>query len=107
MNGFDDTKTFIDENCRKNLPYLLPPNYTVPIWKILGKFVSSDLSKVSLPVALCEPLGTLQKSCELLINMDMLENAANRIPLNDVDDPESSCLRLFTCSLLSILSFSL
>jgi len=21
------------------LPYLLPPNYTIPIWKILGKFV--------------------------------------------------------------------
>jgi hypothetical protein len=49
----------------------------------------------------------LQKSCELLINMDMLENAANRIPLSDIDDTESSCLRLLTCSLISILSFSL
>ena len=105
--GFDGTKTFIDDKCRKCLPYLLPPNYTVPIWKILGKFIQNDLSKVSLPVALCEPLGTLQKSSELLINMDMLENAANNIPQNNVDDSESSCLRLLSCSLISILSFSL
>jgi hypothetical protein len=39
--------------------------------------------------------------------MDMLENAANNVPLSDIDDPESSCLRLLTCQLISILSFSL
>ena len=41
------------------MPHLLPENFSVPIWKIIGKFIKSDLSKVSLPVLLCEPATTL------------------------------------------------
>jgi len=46
-------------NSRDELPHLLPENFSVPIWKIIGKFIKSDLSKVSLPVLLCEPATTL------------------------------------------------
>ena len=56
--GFANTVKFADNN-RENLPYLLPIGHNVPIWKIIGKFVTQDMSKVSMPVILNEPLNTL------------------------------------------------
>ena len=67
---------FSNENSRTKLPYMHPIGYKVPIWKIIGKFIKEDLSKVSLPVQLNEPLNTLQKCCENLCNSEMLLKAA-------------------------------
>ena len=57
--GIDGSLYFTNMNSRPELPHLLPENFSVPIWKIIGKFIKSDLSKVSLPVLLCEPATTL------------------------------------------------
>jgi hypothetical protein len=46
------------------LPWLIPENYKVPIWKIIAKFITQDLSKISLPVILNEPAVILSKPCE-------------------------------------------
>ena len=51
---------------RNKLPFLRPPNEIVPMWTILGKFVGQDLTKISLPVILSEPLSTNQKACECI-----------------------------------------
>jgi hypothetical protein len=38
-DGFNGHKLITREKSRTELPYLLPPNHTVPIWKIVGKFI--------------------------------------------------------------------
>jgi hypothetical protein len=44
---------------RKALPYFRAENEAIPIWSLLGKFIGQDLTKISLPVILSEPLSTL------------------------------------------------
>ena len=62
--GFAGTRLIVRPDSRTQLPYMLPVGHSVPVWKIIAKFVSQDLSKVSLPVVLCEPLNILQRSAE-------------------------------------------
>jgi len=59
------------------LPFLRPENETVPIWTLIGKFVGQDLTKISLPVILSEPLSILQKACEVVNeHEELLQKAA-------------------------------
>lgn len=67
------------------MPYLHPVGQTVPIWKIIGKFVKQDLTKISLPVLLNDPTNTLQKQCEMMYNYNLLEEASKS---------DDSCYRL-------------
>ena len=43
---------------RIKLPFLRTPNEVVPVWSIISKFIGQDLTKISLPVILSEPLST-------------------------------------------------
>ena len=47
------------------------------MWGILRKAIGKDLSKISLPVILNEPLGILQRLCEELEYSDLLDTASN------------------------------
>jgi len=51
---------------RRKLPFLRPENEKISVWSLVGKFVGQDLTKISLPVILSEPLSTLQKNCECI-----------------------------------------
>ena len=44
---------------RSFLPYLRPENEKLNMWSLLGKLFGQDLTKVSLPVILSEPLSSL------------------------------------------------
>lgn len=46
---------------RKKLPFLRDENEKISVWALIGKFAGQDLTKISLPVILSEPLSTLQK----------------------------------------------
>lgn len=70
--GFKGTVTFHD-NSRQSLPYLLPPGHTVAIWKIIAKVIKQDMTKISFPVSINEPVNTLQKSTEHMANYHMIE----------------------------------
>ena len=63
MPNFKGSQVFVsvdmDNLSRAQLPYLRPENESINMWSILGKLVGQDLTKVSLPVILGEPLGTL------------------------------------------------
>ena len=62
---------------RTQLP-LLRPFEAPPIWKIMSKFIGQDLTKVSMPVVLNEPLTMVQRTCEGLISCEeYFERAAN------------------------------
>jgi hypothetical protein len=81
FKNFMGSKAFVSvtgENpSRKVLPFLRPKGEVIPLWMLIGKFVGQDLTKISLPVILCEPLSTLQKCADgLNIRESTLAQAA-------------------------------
>lgn len=62
---------------RSCLPSLSPNNSTISLWNILRNNIGKDLSKVTMPVQLNEPLNTLQRLCEELEYSELLDRAAS------------------------------
>ncbi|XP_073340667.1 oxysterol-binding protein-related protein 3 [Pagrus major] len=61
---------------RSCLPSPSPNNSTISLWNILRNNIGKDLSKVTMPVQLNEPLNTLQRLCEELEYSELLDRAA-------------------------------
>lgn len=61
---------------RRCLPAASGPGADVSLWNILRNNIGKDLSKVSMPVQLNEPLNTLQRLCEELEYSELLDKAA-------------------------------
>uniref|UniRef100_A0A6Q2X4B0 Oxysterol-binding protein n=1 Tax=Esox lucius TaxID=8010 RepID=A0A6Q2X4B0_ESOLU len=66
---------------RPCLPAPSPDCSNINLWNILRNNIGKDLSKVSMPVELNEPLNTLQHMCEELEYTELLDRAA------DTQDP--------------------
>ena len=66
--------TFLTKGRRARLP-CPAPNETPSLWGILKKNIGKDLSRVSMPVTLNEPLGMLQRMCEELEYSELLDAA--------------------------------
>uniref|UniRef100_UPI00398EF8EB oxysterol-binding protein-related protein 3 n=1 Tax=Pristiophorus japonicus TaxID=55135 RepID=UPI00398EF8EB len=66
---------------RSCLPAPGPNNSNISLWNILRNNIGKDLSKVSMPVQLNEPVNTLQRLCEELEYSDLLDKASQ------TDDP--------------------
>uniref|UniRef100_A0A8C8JRE9 Oxysterol-binding protein n=1 Tax=Oncorhynchus tshawytscha TaxID=74940 RepID=A0A8C8JRE9_ONCTS len=66
---------------RPCLPAPSPDCSNINLWNILRNNIGKDLSKVSMPVELNEPLNTLQHMCEELEYTELLDRAA------DTEDP--------------------
>ena len=39
-NGFDGSVMLYGDDARTELPHMLSDNFSVPIWKIIGKFIT-------------------------------------------------------------------
>lgn len=61
---------------RSELPQIAGPQPKLNIWNILKDSVGKDLSKISLPVALNEPLSFLQRLAEDIEYSELLDQAA-------------------------------
>nr|XP_033703147.1 oxysterol-binding protein-related protein 7 isoform X1 [Tursiops truncatus]XP_033703148.1 oxysterol-binding protein-related protein 7 isoform X1 [Tursiops truncatus]XP_033703149.1 oxysterol-binding protein-related protein 7 isoform X1 [Tursiops truncatus]XP_033703150.1 oxysterol-binding protein-related protein 7 isoform X1 [Tursiops truncatus]XP_033703151.1 oxysterol-binding protein-related protein 7 isoform X1 [Tursiops truncatus] len=61
---------------RRCLPAASGPGADVSLWNILWNNIGKDLSKVSMPVQLNEPLSTLQRLCEELEYSSLLDQAS-------------------------------
>ncbi|XP_029444989.1 oxysterol-binding protein-related protein 3 isoform X2 [Rhinatrema bivittatum] len=61
---------------RSCLPAPCPNNSNISLWNILRNNIGKDLSKVSMPVQLNEPLNTLQRLGEELEYSELLDQAA-------------------------------
>ncbi|KAK5648427.1 hypothetical protein RI129_003319 [Pyrocoelia pectoralis] len=66
---------------RTILPVPRPATEGLSLWNILYKNIGKDLSQISMPVALNEPLNILQRLCEELEYSELLDKAA------EVSDP--------------------
>ena len=60
---------------RRVLPVPKTDTEGVNLWNLLRKNIGKDLSKISMPVTLNEPLSTLQRLCEELEYAELLEKA--------------------------------
>ncbi|KAM6985301.1 oxysterol-binding protein-related protein 6 isoform 2-T2 [Aplochiton taeniatus] len=61
---------------RPCLPAPSPDTTNINLWNILRNNIGKDLSKVSMPVELNEPLNTLQHMCEELEYSELLDKAS-------------------------------
>lgn len=80
---------------RPSLPAPSPDCSNINLWNILRNNIGKDLSKVSMPVELNEPLNTLQHMCEELEYTELLDRAA------DTEDPYERMVRPQTPTPLS------
>jgi len=65
IENFKGSEIYVNRESRLQLPHLRDPNEKFNMWNVLKKFVGKDLSKVSMPVNLAEPLTSLQRTCEM------------------------------------------
>ncbi|KAK8402847.1 hypothetical protein O3P69_000858 [Scylla paramamosain] len=70
----EDGKCFTGRRTRLPAPKPLTEDFSV--WNFLYKNIGKDLSKVSMPVTLNEPLNLLQRMCEELEYSELLDKAA-------------------------------
>ena len=61
---------------RQSLPVPKTDTEGINLWNLLCKNIGKDLSKISMPVTLNEPLSALQRLCEELEYSDLLDRAA-------------------------------
>lgn len=66
---------------RTTLPAVCPDNSHIGLMSILYNNIGKDLSRISMPAALNEPINLLQRLCEELEYSDLLDTA------NNIDDP--------------------
>lgn len=62
---------------REQLPVLRDPNVKINIWGILKDNIGKDLSKITMPVYLNEPLSLLQKQAEIMEYSELIRKANN------------------------------
>ncbi|QQP55997.1 Oxysterol-binding protein, partial [Caligus rogercresseyi] len=62
---------------RVKLPVPKADTEGLNLWNLLCKNIGKDLSKISMPVTLNEPLSALQRLCEELEYSDLLDKAAS------------------------------
>ncbi|XP_042882837.1 oxysterol-binding protein-related protein 6-like [Penaeus japonicus] len=70
----EDGKCFTGRRTRLPAPKPLTEDFSV--WNFLYKNIGKDLSKVSMPVTLNEPMNMLQRMCEELEYSELLDKAA-------------------------------
>lgn len=66
---------------RCKLPVAKPETPDISMWNLLYRNIGKDLTKISMPVTLNEPLSMLQRLCEELEYSELLDKAA------EYDDP--------------------
>uniref|UniRef100_A0A8C2AAL9 Oxysterol binding protein-like 6 n=1 Tax=Cyprinus carpio TaxID=7962 RepID=A0A8C2AAL9_CYPCA len=84
---------------RTCLPAPAPDTSNINLWNILKNNIGKDLSKVSMPVELNEPLNTLQHMCEELEYTELLDKAAQ------TDDPYERMVHSPYCNTIFLQCF--
>ena len=80
-SAYDDALEVVgdvwDTGRRRELPVIKTETEGVNLWNLLCKNIGKDLSKISMPVTLNEPLSTLQWLCEELEYSDLVDKAVS------------------------------
>ncbi|XP_060579182.1 LOW QUALITY PROTEIN: oxysterol-binding protein-related protein 6-like [Ruditapes philippinarum] len=71
----DNILTKFQTGRRSKLPVPKPDKGDVSLWNLLFRNIGKDLTKISMPVTLNEPLSMLQRLCEELEYSDLIDKA--------------------------------
>jgi len=69
-NYIDTTKDF-----REALPAFTPENQSFSIWSIIKGSIGKDITKITMPIFLNEPLTMLQKTAEMMAYEHLMQSA--------------------------------
>ncbi|XP_015793635.1 oxysterol-binding protein-related protein 3 isoform X2 [Tetranychus urticae] len=94
--GFKQTSQGVTGR-RSKLPCPKPETGDISLWSLLCKNIGKDLSKISMPVTLNEPLNVLQRLCEELEYSELLDEAAA------IDDP---CEQMLYVAAFAVSAYS-
>ncbi|XP_033728021.1 oxysterol-binding protein-related protein 6-like isoform X1 [Pecten maximus] len=83
---------------RSKLPVPKPDSGDVSLWNLLYKNLGKDLTKISMPVTLNEPLSMLQRLCEELEYSELVDKAV------EIDDPYERMLYIAAFTMSSYAS---
>lgn len=73
----DQLSVSFETGRRSKLPVPKPDSGDISLWNLLYKNIGKDLSKISMPITLNEPLSMLQRLCEELEYSELIEKAVN------------------------------
>ncbi|KAJ6216844.1 hypothetical protein RDWZM_008001 [Blomia tropicalis] len=85
---------------RRTMLPSVQPSSDISLWTLLCKNIGKDLSKISMPVTINEPLNVLQRLCEELEYCELLDMAAT------VDDPVQRMLLMASFAISAYSSSS-
>jgi Oxysterol-binding protein/PH domain len=74
--SFEEPPASVDGEPRSHLPRLDSPRPKLNIWSIVKDSVGKDLSRISIPVSICEPLSFVQRLAEDIEYSELLDQAA-------------------------------
>lgn len=60
---------------RDALPALIPENQSYSLWQILKSAIGKDLTKITMPIWLNEPISMLQKIAEVVNQAKIMDQA--------------------------------
>ncbi|XP_078323760.1 oxysterol-binding protein-related protein 6-like isoform X3 [Crassostrea virginica] len=72
----DQLSVSFETGRRSKLPVPKPDSGDISLWNILYKNIGKDLTKISMPVTLNEPLSMLQRLCEEMEYSELLDRAS-------------------------------
>ena len=73
--GFGGIPITYTMRMRESLPFLVPENQSFSLWSILKDSIGKDLSKITMPIWLNEPISMLQKVAEYCQYHSIMEKA--------------------------------
>ena len=62
---------------RVTLPAIRPPSFKISMWSIIRDVAGQDLTRITFPVIINEPLSVTQRACETTEYLELCEQAAN------------------------------
>ncbi|XP_062574867.1 oxysterol-binding protein-related protein 6-like isoform X3 [Saccostrea cucullata] len=74
----DQLSVSFETGRRSKLPVPKPDAGDISLWNILYKNIGKDLTKISMPVTLNEPLSMLQRLCEEMEYSELLDRATEK-----------------------------
>ena len=73
--GFGGIPVTYTMRMREGLPALIPENQSYSIWSILKSAIGKDMTKITMPIWLNEPISMLQKISEITSFHKLMDKA--------------------------------
>ncbi len=66
MMGYGGIPINYTMTMRNQLPALVPANFSFSMWAVLKEVIGKDITKITMPIFMNEPISMLQRTAECL-----------------------------------------